>query len=96
MKHKDYFIEKNNSMASLGQFGLRNLTGNAIPTETFVAIQVLANAVITVDLVPYETPVGNIIGDTTLTSLSLTSGTIIYGRFVNLRVASGRVLAYKG
>jgi hypothetical protein len=36
------------------------------------------------------------IGDTSITSLALTAGTVIYGRFVDLQVASGKVIAYKG
>lgn len=93
---KDYFNTGNSALSSFGQFGMRVLTSNAIATEEFVAIQVLEDAVITSTLLPYVTPKGNAIGDTSITALALTAGTIIYGRFVALQVASGKVIAYKG
>lgn len=96
MEHTNFFNAANHNMASFGQFGLRVLTSNATVGETFVAIQVIADAVITVKLKPYTTPAGDIIGDSTITALALTAGTIIYGRFFDLQVASGRVIAYKG
>lgn len=92
MAHKNLEYTTNFNKATLGQFGIRVLTGNATAGETFVAIQVLEDAVITSDLAELD---GNI-GDTTITSLALTAGTVIYGRFVNLEVASGKVIAYKG
>ena len=93
MGHKNYFYNANSNSASFGQFGLRVLTTNATAGETFVAIQVLEDAVISTDLNANENAE---IGDTSITSLSLTAGTVIYGRFVNLQVASGKVIAYKG
>lgn len=92
MGHKNLEYNTNFNNATLGQFGLRVLTGNATAGETFVAIQVLEDAVITSDLVGLNSN----IGDTEITSLALTAGTVIYGRFVNLEVASGKVIAYKG
>lgn len=96
MKHKDYFNESNESLASFGQFGLRVLTTDAVAGETFVAIQALENSVITADLEAYPTPNLEVIGDSSITSLSLPKGLIIYGRFINLEIASGKVIAYKG
>lgn len=97
MKHKDYFNGANQGLASFGQFGLRVLNAEAsIQGETFIAIQVLTDAVINSKLKPYPTPDSEIIGDTDLTSLALTAGTIIYGRFYDVDVASGKVIAYKG
>lgn len=93
---RDYFNTGNQALSSFGQFGMRVLTTNAIATEEFVAIQVLEDAVITATLLPYVTPKGNAIGDTSITALALTAGTIIYGRFVALEVASGKVIVYKG
>jgi hypothetical protein len=93
MKHKDYFNEGNQGLGAFGQFGLRVLTSNATVGETFVAIQVLEDATITATLTANEQ---GTIGDSTITSLDLTAGTIIYGRFVDLQVASGKVIAYKG
>ena len=93
MANKNYFYEENENKASFGQFGLRVLTTNATAGETFVAIQVLEDAVISATLTANESEE---IGDNAITSLSLTAGTVIYGRFVDLEVASGKVIAYKG
>jgi hypothetical protein len=93
MAHKSINTETNNNLASFGQFGLRVLTSNATAGETFVAIQVLEDATISGTLTANEQ---GTIGDSTITSLALTAGTIIYGRFVDLQVASGKVIAYKG
>ena len=93
MEHKNYFYNANSNSASFGQFGLRVLTTNATAGETFVAIQVITDAVISTDLNANESDER---GDASITSLSLTAGTVIYGRFVNLQVASGKVIAYKG
>jgi len=97
MKHKDYFNGANQGLASFGQFGIRVLDAvAAVDGETFVAIQVLTDAIITSKLKPYPTPDSEIVGDTDLTSLALTAGTVIYGRFYDLDVESGKVIAYKG
>ena len=97
MSIRNYLYTANQNRASLGQFGLRVLTTNAEVGETFIAIQVLEDAVISSDLLELapqnEYPS---IGDSSITALSLTAGTVIYGRFVNLEVASGKVIAYKG
>ena len=89
---KDFFQEKNVNLGQFGQFGLRVLTGNAIADERFVAIQVVEDAVISATLTAYNDE----IGDASITSLALTAGTVIYGRFTALQVASGKVIAYKG
>jgi hypothetical protein len=85
--------EGNENLASFGQFGIRVLTSNATVGETFIAIQVITDAVISATLTANES---GEIGDTSITSLALTAGTVIYGRFVDLQVASGKVIAYKG
>ena len=91
---KDYNYNANTNQSAFGQFGLRVLTTNATTGEEFVAIQVLTDAVISATLTANQST--GEIGDTSITSLALTAGTIIYGRFVNLQVASGKVIAYKG
>tara|TARA_R110000868_G_scaffold227075_4_gene480063 strand:+ start:508 stop:798 length:291 start_codon:yes stop_codon:yes gene_type:complete len=96
MNHKDYFNEANESLASFGQFGLRILTTDAVADEAFVCVQALETSVISSDLVPYTTPKGDIIGDTSITALTLSKGCIIYGRFLGLQVSSGKIIAYKG
>lgn len=91
----DLNFDSSANLVSFGQFGLRVLTQNAIATETFMAIQILENAVISANLLPYG---GSFvyIGDTSINSLALTAGTVIYGRFTQLEIASGKVIAYKG
>jgi hypothetical protein len=89
---RDLKYDINENRASFGQFGLRVLTTDATAGETFIAIQVLEDAVISSDLSLLDGESG----DTSITSLSLTAGTVIYGIFVNLEVASGKVIAYKG
>jgi hypothetical protein len=93
MKHKDYFNEGNQGLGAFGQFGIRVLIEDAIPGETFIAIQVITDATISATLTANEQ---GEIGDSSITSLDLTAGTVIYGRFVDLQVASGKVIAYKG
>ena len=51
----------------------------------FIAVQVVTDCVITL--------VGNITG---ITAVTLVEGTIIYGRFTSLTLASGSVIAYQG
>jgi hypothetical protein len=52
-------------------------------TDNFMAIQVVSDCVITTT--------GNLV----LTSVSLSEGQIIYGRFESVTLASGEVIAYK-
>jgi hypothetical protein len=88
---ENYFYSGTGRFGSFGQFGMRVLTTNAVVGETFVAIQAMEDSVISATLNTYE----GRIGDTSITSLTLLAGTVIYGRFVNLQVASGKVIAYK-
>lgn len=90
--NKNYFEKSNVDNVQFGQFGLRVLTTDANVGECFVAIQAIEDSVISCDINDYP----DTEGDTSITSLSLTAGTVIYGRFVNLEVASGKVIAYKG
>ena len=52
---------------------------------SFIAIQVITNCSITL--------VGNITG---ITTVALSAGTIIYGRYTSCTLASGSVIAYQG
>ncbi len=96
MEHLEYALEGNQGVGQFGQYGLRVLTSNAIAGETFIAIQVITDCVITSKLDSYQTNNIEIIGDSVITSLALEAGTVIYGRFYDLEVASGKVIAYKG
>lgn len=98
--NKNYDNSYNFNNSTFGQFGLRVLTTDANPDETFVAIQALEESVISSNLTSIDengTQLSNSLNsDTVITSLTLPIGTIIYGRFVKLEVASGKVIAYKG
>jgi hypothetical protein len=96
MQHLDYALNGNQGVGQFGQYGLRVLTSNAIAKETFIAIQVITDCVISSKLQSYQSNNIEIIGDDTITSLALEAGTVIYGRFYDLEVASGKVIAYKG
>ena len=89
-KNLNYRTNFNN--LTFGQFGLRVLTGNATAGETFVAIQAMEESVISSDISLLDGEGG----DTTITSLTIPAGVTVFGRFVNLEVASGKVIAYKG
>jgi len=92
MGHVKLDNQYNIGLAQFGYFGLRVLTGNSEIGETFNAIQAVEDSVISSDIVQltgYQ-------GDETITSLELMAGTVIYGRFVNIEVSSGKVIAYKG
>lgn len=84
-------IQSGNSKldAIIANFGGKYIadTSETTPEEDYVfnAIQVIVDCVITA--------VGNITG---ITSTSLTTGTIIYGRFTSVTLASGSVIAYNG
>lgn len=88
----DLKFNSQTNLASFGQYGLRILTGNATAGETFVAIQAMAESVITTNVQLLDGKGG----DTTITSLTIPAGVTIFGKFVDLQVASGKVIAYKG
>lgn len=74
---------------AVGNHGGVYITGTdaTTPAETYVfnAIQVITDAVVTA--------AGNITG---ITAASLDAGTIIYGRYTSITLASGSVIAYQG
>ena len=67
----------------LGQYGFTYIADTTKVTERFNAIQIITDAVVTTE------------GDV-LTALALEAGTIVYGRFTSVTLASGSVIAYKG
>ena len=74
---------------SFGDKGLRILaTGaNSVVGENFCAIQAIESSVISCDI--------DIVGgDTSISSLPIGAGTVIYGNFDNLNVVSGNFVAY--
>jgi hypothetical protein len=74
--------------ASMGQFG-GVYSGAATKTPStnfvFVTIQIITTAVLTCT--------GNPTG---ITSISFDAGTVIYGRFTSVVIASGTVILYQG
>lgn len=92
MTHVKLDNSSNPGLAEFAHFGIRVLTGNSIIGETFNAIQAVTDSVISSELTQLE----GFEGDSSITSLELTSGMVIYGRFVNIQVSSGKIIAYKG
>lgn len=80
---------KNVANMSVGNYSGKYVANTASTTPAtgyvFNAIQVLTDSVVTA--------AGNIAG---LTSVSLTAGTVIYGRYTSITLASGSVIAYNG
>ena len=74
--------------ASLGQYGGIYQTGAGTITPTtapvFCVIQVLQDAAVTT------------VGSLTLTAVTLTAGTTIYGRFTSVTIGGGSIIAYLG
>lgn len=92
MAHVKLDNSSNPGLAEFGHFGIRILTGNSVAGETFNAIQAVSDSVISSGLVQLN----GFEGDSSITSLELKSGMVIYGRFVNIQVSSGKIIAYKG
>tara|TARA_R100001460_G_scaffold101520_2_gene145579 strand:- start:674 stop:946 length:273 start_codon:yes stop_codon:yes gene_type:complete len=74
---------------SFGDNGLRVLAASATSTagESFCAIQAIEGSTISCDIDTAG-------GDTSITSLALSAGSIIYGNFDDVSVASGKVVCY--
>lgn len=74
---------------SFGDKGLRVLSTGSTSTagENFCAIQALEGSTISCDIDTTG-------GDTSLTSLFLSTGQVIYGNFDDVNVSSGKIIAY--
>ena len=74
---------------SFGDKGLRIIAASAtsVAGENFCAIQAIESSTISCD-------VDTIGGDTSITSLALAAGVVIYGNFDDVAVASGKVVCY--
>lgn len=75
-----------NRMAPLGQYGGEIITGTGAHTGKWEAIQVLADTVFTL-------LTGSLTGS--YAALTFPSGTILFGNFTAITLASGSVVAYK-
>lgn len=83
------YFSKDYQKLSFGDNGLRviSATETSVSGETFGAIQVIEDSTISCDN-------NTDAGDSSISSLGLTSGTIIYGNFDDISVASGKIIAY--
>ena len=74
---------------SFGDKGLRIILSGSTSTagENFCAIQALEGSTISCDI-----DING--GDTSITSLFLSTGQVIYGNFDDVSVASGKIIAY--
>ena len=74
--------------ASMGNYGGKYSTASTITPSTgyiFNAVQVLTDAALTCT--------GNVTG---ISSVTLTAGSILYGQYTSITIASGSVIAYYG
>lgn len=87
MSYENISKEGNFYQTSTGDYGFRVIdsASSAVAGESYRAVQVIADAVVTT-----TTAVGD-----ALTAVSLTEGTIVYGKFDSVSVSSGVVIAYK-
>ena len=74
---------------SFGDKGLRIIAASAtsLAGENFCAIQAIESSTISCDI-------DTIGGDTSISSLALAAGVVIYGNFDDVAVASGKVVCY--
>ena len=85
----DLYYSSECQKLSFGDKGLRVIAASAtsLAGENFCAIQALESSTISCDI-------DTIGGDTSITSLALGAGSIIYGNFDDVSVASGNVVCY--
>jgi hypothetical protein len=85
----DLYYSSEFQKLSFGDKGLRVIAASAtsLAGENFCAIQALESSTISCDI-------DTIGGDTSITSLALGAGSIIYGNFDDVSVASGNVVCY--
>ncbi len=87
MSYETIVKEGNFYQSATGDYGFRLLSGGDSSTagESFRSIQALEDSVVTT-----TTQAGD-----ALTSVNLTEGMTVFGKFDSVAVASGKVLAYK-
>ena len=85
MAYENIVKEGNFYQTATGDYGFRVVEGGASTSDSCRAIQALEDSVVTT-----TTQAGD-----ALTSVTLTEGTIVFGKFDSVAVASGKVLAYK-
>tara|TARA_Y100000033_G_C2663291_1_gene70634 strand:- start:47 stop:319 length:273 start_codon:yes stop_codon:yes gene_type:complete len=85
----DLYYSGNYQKAAFGEFGLRIISsgGSSTGGEQYNAIQVVDDATISCT----NAATG---GDTSISSLELVTGMIIYGSFHTISVSAGKIIAY--
>tara|TARA_Y100000385_G_scaffold281964_2_gene335631 strand:+ start:242 stop:514 length:273 start_codon:yes stop_codon:yes gene_type:complete len=85
----DLYYSSEFQKLSFGDKGLRVIAASAtsLTGENFCAIQAIESSVISCDI-------DTIGGDTSISSLSMSTGVVIYGNFDDVSVASGKVICY--
>ena len=85
-----------NAIAYSGEWGFKRLTGTESSTagDEFIAIQAVADTVIDFDTVLRDD--AHVRSETSVTALPIPAGVVIYGRFDNLVLTSGDVIAIFG
>ena len=85
MAYENIIKEGNFYQSATGDYGFKFLSGTQSTTDSCRSIQALEDSVVTTT---------TLAGDA-LTSVTLSEGTIIFGKFDSVTLASGKVLAYK-
>ena len=85
MSYENITKDSNFFQSATGDYGFKVVAAAGSTSEACRAIQALEDSVVTT-----TTTVGD-----ALTSVTLTEGTIVFGRFDSISVASGKVIAYR-
>lgn len=85
MSYENITKDGNFFQSATGDYGFKLVTASGSTSEACRAIQALETSVVTT-----TTTVGD-----ALTSVTITEGTVIFGKFDSVAVASGKVIAYK-
>jgi len=85
MSYENINKDSNFFQTATGDYGFRVVGASESTSDACRSIQALEDSVVTT-----TTSVGD-----ALTSVTLTEGTIVFGRFDSVSVASGKVIAYK-
>ena len=85
MSYENINKDSNFFQTATGDYGFRVVSASGSTSDACRAIQALEDSVVTT-----TTSVGD-----ALSSVTLTEGTIVFGRFDSISVTSGKVIAYK-
>ena len=85
MSYENITKDGNFYQSAMGDYGFRVVAAAGSTSDSCRAIQALEDSVVTT-----TTSVGD-----ALSSVTLTEGTIVFGKFDSVSVASGKVIAYK-